>query len=346
MWTKERALALTIFFLATTASVPTDAMLSKSGTGLGPSAIHESLSDELSRRQKDDGLTLISLLQSRVYTVDFANRSLNLVPGALTNLGFRYGTVSHDGTQAAFDSCEKPATTSSGDSAACGKDFGLAISMLDGSALRSFPKITWPSSICWSADGSKMALSGGPVDGLEAVSLQTGQSEAIDDRHAFVMPQCWSADGSFVVYTSNKAMNRNVVTYNLSTKLKTKIAPGGYANWIPGSDWISFLDCGLELHHCTYYKIHPNGSAKTVLFRTLSAVTALSWSDDGQYAAYVSGGRTSEPAIIQWRLRVRRMSDNTEVWVSNLSETDTIFFQWVSNKQVFLGPNRSKPGTE
>jgi WD40 repeat protein len=304
----------------------------------------ESLGDELGRRQKQDGLTLISISFSKVYAIDFANRSLNLAPRALKNLNSRYGTVSPDGTQAAFDSCgNTPGLQELHDSKSnCAGPSDLGTAMLDGSGLRTIPEITSPSfDICWSPDASKIALSGGRDDDLEIVDSHTGKSQSIDEGagNAFFEPRCWSRDGSLIAYTRNLTMKRTVVIYNIKTRQKTEIALGGNANWIPGTDWISFKHCGLDLQYCTYYQVRPDGSGAKVLFKTLAADTGLSWSSDGRLAAYVSVGFWAEPIGVSSRVRVWRISDNSEVWVSSRRETDPVFFQWIANKNLLSGTN-------
>jgi hypothetical protein len=282
---------------------------------IGSPQERENLSTELSRRQKQNGLTLISLLWSKVYTVDFVTHSLSFSPDLLQNLGFRYGTVSPDGNQAAFDSCGEATrmqelTDSEGN---CVGRSGLATASLDGSSLRTFPEISSPSfGICWSPDASRFALFGGPANGLEIVNAHNGGPQSIDETGAFFEPQCWSHDGNLVVYTRNKPRKQTVVIYNLETKKKTELGAGGYATWIPGTDWITFKDCGIDLHRCTYYKVRRDGTGKKILFKTLAATSPLSWSSDGRLAAFVSAGRPTEPAGTSWRLRVWRISDGSD----------------------------------
>ena len=311
---------------------------------MGSAQQQESLSTELSKRQKQNGLTLISLLWSKVYTVDFVSRSLSFSPDLLQNLGFRYGTVSPDGNQAAFDSCGESTrvqelTDSEGN---CVGRSGLATASLDGSSLRTFPEISSPFGICWSPDASRFALSGGPASGLEIVDAHNGSSQSIGETTAFFEPQCWSHDGNLVVYTRNEPMKQTVVIYNFGTKTKTELGPGGYATWIPGTDWITFKDCGIDLQRCTYYKVRRDGTGQKILFKTLAATSPLSWSGDGRLAAFVSVGRPTEPAGISWRLRVWRISDGSEVWVSNLGERDSVFFQWIAIPRSVAGKIRTE----
>ena len=327
-------LVIYAFVLAAVMSLALDAKSCVFGgrLAIGSAQQQESLSTELSRRQKQDGLTLVSLLWSKVYTVDFVRQSLSFSPDLLQNLGFRYGTVSPDGNQAAFDSCggSAHAQESIDSEGNCIGRSGLATAGLDGSGLRTFPEISSPIGICWSPDASRFALRGGPANGLEIVDAHNGSPQSIDETEAFFEPQCWSHDGNLVVYTRNKPRKQTVVIYNFETKKKTELGAGGYATWIPGTDWITFKDCGIDLQRCTYYKVRRDGTGKKILFKTLAATSPLSWSSDGRLAAFVSTSRPTEPAGISWRLRVWRISDGSEVWVSNLGERDSVFFQWIT----------------
>jgi hypothetical protein len=321
-------------------------MLSSAPRVGGSNTAQESLSDELTRRQNEEGLTLISILFSKVHTIDFIDRSLNLAPGILTNMSFRLGTVSPNGTQVAIDNCANaPGFQQLHDAEGnClgASDFGTG--MLDGSGFRAVPEIKSPFYFpCWSPDASKFALSGGPADDLEIVESRTGQSQPIGEHEgdSFVEPQCWSRDGILVVLTRNEPRGkRTVVTYNLKTRQKIEIASGGNATWIPGTDWISYKYCGEDLRYCTYYKVRPDGSGAQVLFQTIGADGALWWSSDGRLAAYVSGARLTEPIGVESRVRVWRITDNSEVWVSNRRETDPALFQWIENKKLLSGTNR------
>ncbi len=344
-----RLLALSVFVVATSTSNPIGARPSTLWNAplLGTSTtVQEGLRDELIRRQNQDGLTLISIVFSKVYTIDFTDRSLNLAPDALKNLSFRYGTVSPDGTRAAFDSCgTAPDVQQLHDSEGnCPGQSDLGTAMIDGSGLRTIPEIKSPSfDICWSPDASEFALSGGLTYGLEIVDPHTGKSQPIDgdESDSFFEPQCWSRDGSLVVFTRNQDRGRRtVVTYNIRTKQKIEIASGGNATWIPGTDWISYKYCGIDLKYCTYYEVRPDGSGAKVLFKTIAADAALSWSSDGRLAAYVSVRRWTEPVTVGSRVRVWRITDNSEVWVANRRETDPALFQWIENKKLLSGTNR------
>lgn len=341
-----RLLALSVFLLATSTPIPINAGPGTLWTArlMGAStAVQEGLRDELVRRQNQDGLTLISILSSKVYTIDFTDRSLNLTPDALKNLSFGYGTVSPDGTQVVLGSCRNATDTRQLHDAE-GNCYGateLGTAMLDGSGLRTIPEIKPPSYFpCWSPDASKFALSGGPADDLEIVDSHTGESQPIDGdgSDSFFEPQCWSRDGSLIVFTRNQDRGKQtVITYNVKTKQEIEIASGGNATWIPGTDWISYKYCGEDLRYCTYYEVRPDGSDAKVLFKTIGADAALSWSSDGRLAAYVSVGRSTEPFGVGSRVRVWRITDNSEVWVLNRRETDPALFQWIESKKLLSG---------
>jgi hypothetical protein len=342
-------LALSIFVLATSTSIPINARPStlwSAPVSGGSSTVQENLRDELIRRQNEEGLTLVSILFSKVRTINFTDRSLNLAPDALKNLSFRCGTVSPDGTQAAFEMCGNTLGVQQLHDAEgnCSGASVFGTAMLDGSGLRTIPEIKSSSySACWSPDASKFALSSGPADDLEIVDSRTGKSQPIGESagDSFFEPQCWSRDGSMVVFTRNQPLGKQtVVTYNVKTKQKIEIASGGNATWIPGTDRISYKYRGEDLHYCTYYEVRPDGGDAKVLFKTIAADAGLSWSSDGRLAAYVSVGRPTEPIGVGSRVRVWRITDNSEVWVSNRRETDPALFQWIENKKLLPGINR------
>jgi hypothetical protein len=94
---------------------------------------------------------------------------------------------------------------------------------------------------------------------------------------------------------------------------------------------------GADLRNCLCGHVSSQNMNKKYGINSpkLSAVRLSTYSFlRSRMRAYVSVGRPKEPKTVSWRLRVWRISDNSEVWVSNLSETDTIFFQWIANKDL------------
>jgi WD40 repeat protein len=300
-------------------------------TSAGGRKSKANLLDDLIRFQEDQNSALVSVFNGQIHSIDFANRALELKKNDHLQDSSQYGVLSPDGSEIALIS-QKTLNRRI--------FFALRTSKLDGSAAEDYSELTSPSGMCWSADNTKLALlanytkSGQMVTALQIMKLGPREMEPVDDMNSFTTPQCWSPDGMVVVYTRNgDGGKQTVTTYDTQTKQKREIANGGRATWIPTTDWITYLDCGIELHDCTYYAIHPDGTGKKALFKTSAAVTGLSWSPDGRFGAYVSPGSTLEPWV-RWRLRVRRLEDNSEDWVANLSDTDPIEFQWILSKDL------------
>jgi hypothetical protein len=287
---------------------------------------------EIVRLQHDQGLAVLTVFNGQMYSVDFESRSL------VRNYQFKgtsqYGVVSVDGSKIALI-----------DEATSDRRilFNLRISKLDGSESQSYQELASPSGMCWSPNNGKLALvaSSRQSSGtLQIMELESRKIEIVDDTNSFTTSQCWSPDGTVLVYAKNGENGKQtVIAYNTQTKQKKELATGNRAAWIPTTDWISFLDCGVELHDCTYYAIHADGTGKRSLFKTFAAVTGLSISPDSRFGLYVSAGRKSEPKEVSWRVRVRRLQDNVEVWATDLTDTDPIEFQWIA-KMKFAQPDK------
>jgi hypothetical protein len=295
------------------------------------------LLSELVRAQKDQGLGLASILRGQAYTIDFPSRSLGLARDFQFKGSLDYGIVSPDGSEIALIN-----------RATMNARYTLQISKLDGSDSRNYPELTTPSGMCWSNGNAKLALTanytnpaGQTLSSLQIVELGSGKTEAVDDMNSFTTSQCWSPDGKILVYAKNSAGGKQtVLTYDVQTKRKKELATGARASWIPTTDWITYLDCGVEARDCTFYEIHADGTGKKALFKTFAAVSELSWSPDGRFGAYVSAGRKSESKEVSWRVRVRRFQDNAEDWVANLTDTDPIEFRWTTSRD-FLPQSKS-----
>ncbi|MGA2846967.1 MAG: hypothetical protein ABSF68_16275, partial [Candidatus Acidiferrales bacterium] len=282
---------------------------------------------ELIRSQKEQGLGLASIFRGQAYIVEFSNRSLGLARDFQFKGTLDYGIVSPDGSEIALIN-----------RATINARYTLQISKPDGSDSRNYPELTSPAGMCWSNGNAKLALTsnytdpaGQALSALQIVELGSRKTEAVDDMNSFTTSQCWSPDGKILVYAKNSVGGKQtVLTYDVQTKQKKELATGARASWIPTTEWITYLDCGVEARDCTYYAIHADGTGKKALFKTFAAVTGLSWSPDGRFGAYVSAGRKSEPKEVSWRVRVRRLQDYAEDWVANLADTDPIEFQWTT----------------
>jgi Tol biopolymer transport system component len=335
-----------LFTIAIVVSSLSAARLSAwNGFEYGETPSGEPLIAELIRIQQDHGVTLDSYFRGQLYESDFLKRSISLSNRAPSHKGAGYSVISPDGASIAFAGCGVSLTEPTAAGCQTGAPI-LAVSRIDGSSVRAYSNLENASGMCWSSDGAKLAFnawvdsaSGNRSTKLQVLDVVSGKAEVVDDDQSFTMPQCFSPDGTIVAYTKHvRASRRTIFSYNTQTKIRREIGLGAFATWIPASDWVTYLDCGIELHDCTYFAKHSDGTGARILFKTTSAVTGLSWSADGRFAAYVSASRESEPRGVGWRLRVRRYEDNAEDWVANLTDTDPIQFQWNSNERDVSRP--------
>lgn len=292
----------------------------------------ESVHAELVRLQKQTGLSLVAFSSNRLYTVVFEQRSLEAKPFPAKGSAVA-GAISPDGNEIAFDLCPEPGFTHPTPyrtECPAGVMY-LGTSRTDGSGLRPYSYLAYPSGICWSPDGSNLLLAGEnrkedkyAAEALQILNLESGSTQVVDGFDMYATYQCWSPDSKMVVYTVNKPLGIQIVRlYDIELKQTRDLASGGHAAWSPDGEWIAFLDCGVELHDCTCYAIRPDGSDRKVLFKTNAAIEGPWWSPDSRFIAYKNPGGSA------WRLRVRRLDDNSEDWVVNLSDTDPVWFQWV-----------------
>jgi WD40 repeat protein len=138
------------------------------------------------------------------------------------------------------------------------------------------------------------------------------------------LSQCWSPDDKKVVYDADDSVR----VYDAEQKQWLVLAKGKDATWSPDGKWIAFLDDD------TYYAVAPSGENRKELFKASGALSGLWWSPDSRIVAYVSRNRFGEPPLIAvdvgWvRLRVRRLSDNSEDWVAQLSDAHIPSYQWL-----------------
>lgn len=279
-----------------------------------PALPTESVRAELTREQKEDGLTLASFYRS-IETVNFADRSLSdakeLLPGTALE-----GAVSRDGTEIAFEG---------------GMDSYLGVARRDGTDVRRYPEFAHGYGFCWSYDKHKLAMSvqnvnrgtTPPNDSLQIADLLSKKSQVVDVR-AYVTSQCWSPDDKKIVYDADDSVR----VYDAEQKRWFVLAKGRDATWSPDGKWITFLDDD------TYYAVAPSGENRKELFKASEALSGLWWSPDSRIVAYASRNRFDEPPLVAidvgWvRLRVRRLRDNSEDWIAQLSDARIPSYQWV-----------------
>lgn len=299
-----------------------------------------SLHEDLIRFQESEGLSLVAVDGNKIHAVNFKARTLGqgtLFASKGTPEG---GAMSPDGTEVAFSLCPEPglAHPTPQKTICPAGPFVLGVASTNGTDYREYPGLS-PSSVCFSHDKSKLALNATDrktskflLPALEILNLSSGDTQKVAGMNTFVSSQCWSPDDKQFVYTVNNAHAvQGVLLYDVVENSSRSLGLGGNATWSPDGKWIAFLDCEVDLHRCTYYAIRPDGTGKRTLFKTTAATTGFWWSPDSEMGAYVSAGRPEEGPQVSFRLRVRRLTDNTEVWVADLTENDPPFFQWLTN---------------
>lgn len=281
-------------------------------------APRETVRAELTRLQKETGLTLSSFYRC-VETVVFADRTQHEGKELLPVGTALEGAVSRDGMEIVFEHVPSQGATS------------LGIVRRDGSNLRDYPHLVAAYDLCWSYDKSKLVMNvqnlkrgtTPPNDSLEVVKLGSERVQQVDVR-ASVTSQCWSPDGKQIVYEADDSVR----VYDTERNMWTVLAKGRQPTWSSDGNWIAFLDDD------TYYAIRPSGDDRKVLFYKKGALTGLWWSPDSRIVAYVSRNDPSEgpmfPDVGSVRLRVRRLDDNSEDWVAQLSDAHIPSYQWAS----------------
>lgn len=299
----------------------------------------ESVRAELIRQQEQTGLTLASFYRN-LATENFASRSSVLhehvstsrdatgstvvhkdisIPGVPVE-----GAVSRDGEEIAFQlSVDHPYRTY------------LAINHPDGTGLREYPNVDAPTYLCWSYDKSKLAASASdkrkppyPHRELLIVDLRSDTTEELlDDERGYLTSQCWSPDGTQIVYGLRDA----IWIFDLKEKKRRELTKGGNPTWSPDGNSIAFVD------RDAYYVIRPNGTERKLLFKSKEHTrSGLWWSPDGRMVAYISlaGHWFRHTDFVARQLRVRRLADESDDWL--VEDGDVAYipsYQWVQPSQ-------------
>jgi len=266
----------------------------------------ELLQKELIRLQEQTGLSLVTLDGRAILDVDFKRRELVKaadVPGA--------GLFSRNGTEIAFTYWSRPTLA--------------GISRSDGSDFREYPDFS-PRELCWSPDGIRLLilLESSTRSGLYLWGVKSDTMLRISE-HGSLTSQCWSPDGNQITYE-----DETVKTYDLEQNRLRELGPGTSPTWSPDGEWIAFRD------HDSYYAVRPDGQEKKQLFQRKGASSPLWWSPDTRFVAYVAtagmfaGGLSLD--VENYRLRVRRLTDNSDEWVANSAGGSE--YQWVTNPML------------
>ena len=297
-----------------------------------------SVRDELIRRQRVSGLTLAALYSGKLDIVMFSPRSLLETGYAFR--GIRGALISASGNEILLSDSNKFSTA-----------------QLDGGGLQRHVDRPGGYRICWSYDRSKILTSiedsPDPFHSkLRLVDVPSQTARDIDSSaYVFLTPQCFSPDGKQATYETQDSMGRKkdgsgetvnptVKIYDFEQSRGQELAKGSEPSWSPDGKQIAFRD------HDTYYAIDPSGGAQRVLFHKSGADSGLAWSPDSRLVAYTShNGALERPIILDVgpvRLRVRRLSDNSEDWVLQLTDAYLPQFQWIENKDL-TARAQSKP---
>jgi Tol biopolymer transport system component len=312
-----------------------------------PANANESVRAELTRLQKQKGLSLVALAtaadpygdaprdRESIDTVVFGRGSLAVGRQILspdTRIS-NNGSISPDGSEIALSTILARGNSKSVRI--------LSILGRDGHLVRSYPCMEDGSDFCWSSDSSKLVLRAfdNRVDPcnrtLQVLDLKTGLTEKVDSNDDIsVTSQCWSPDGKHFVYTSRHFNHREIRRYDEDEKTSVPLEGEGWgATWSPDGKWISFfVGDGEYAAGGTYYVVSPSGKGeRKALFHREYAVSPMWWSPDSRFVAYVTWAGLLErfamgpkyiPSVFEdlmnldlgngpMRLRVRRIDDGS-----------------------------------
>lgn len=286
--------------------------------GESPNHRRASVLADLARLEKEENLT-IAWVENGLQVATFDHRSqVRSVPLPLLSPKMP-GAVSLDGVRVAGEFLDGS------------RRLTLGIIGYDGSNPREYPGIA-PVDFCWSHDNASIALtnSQGGTASLQTLSVNTKATRIIKanvEERWHLTSQCWSPDDKQILFENDGT----VQIYDIRSGKTIELVNGTNPTWSPDGEWIAFRD------HDTYYAIRPNGRGKRELFHKKSATSGLYWSPDSRFVAYVSLAGILEggvlPDVETYRLRVRRLQDNSEDWVVN-GASCCINYQWETNNQI------------
>lgn len=156
--------------------------------------------------------------------------------------------------------------------------------------------------VCWSPDEKKIAFVGQIEKPGEKQNLMNRNSlyvidlayqevtTLVENDTFLIYSQCWSPDGSKLLYT--KAGDWAVMMYDFQDKTLKKLTSGDFPAWSPLGDWIIYRAVVKKSKDLNYYLISPDGEQKEALFpdkllrKKGAAASYVLWSPDGKYILY------------------------------------------------------------
>jgi WD40 repeat protein len=285
-----------------------------------PALAHENneVREELTRMQTQEGLTIAGYDDHGLRIVNFEKRKAFRGKPIPDNRAGG-GTITRDGSLIAFQLLR------------LGQNPSVALGMMkaDNSDIREFTNVRSPGQMCWSYDLTHLAMATATQDmSSHRLAVLDIETESVQDLTAHMQrltSQCWSPDGKEIVFESGG----NVMIQNVDGGQPHVLTVGNAPTWSPEGNWIAYLD---KREH-SYYAIHASGEGKKKLFHSRNGVAGLYWSPDARIVAYVveEGGLLSLEA---YRLKVRRLQDNSEDWVADDAVDCCANIQWVTNKSL------------
>ena len=285
---------------------------------------------ELASLQERTGLSLVSVGCKGIAVVSFGNRSLskpNPLPGKSSRSEC---AVSPDGTEIAYQLSRKPDESAK-------SDLALGIVRHGEDKVQEYPYIGVTSDdTCWSYDKTKLAgrLRNTKKEGLKPATLQildlgSEITREVGSFDATVTSQCWSPDGSQMVYQDSSGVS----VYDVEHGTSRMLVVGKDATWSPDGNWIAFRDDD------GYYIVRPTGNERKLLFKKKKGLTEMWWSPDSRFLAYVTEyGFLGGPSENRGRLWVRRLDDNQEDWAADMDfQCFDWKFQWLEKANNVVG---------
>jgi len=228
----------------------------------------------------------------------------------------------------------------------------LGIVQRDGTHAHEFDSVRFPKSFCWSPDESRIAVyssyprgsrwSGGKI---YIVNLDSGHVEEVATGSATLSPQCWSPDGTQLVYSVEDAGSASgmeeIIVYERLRKESRLIGKGQFPTWSSDGKAIAFLT-GDD-----YYTVPPLGGDRKLFLHAPKASTSLLWSPDSRYVAY--GVCCKYGWDVQGnRVYVRRLGDNAQIWVADVGYfVDSRALNWIlplkSRQSIPSAPPTERP---